>query len=126
MLTLPIHNYSAHLVKWVTENNRPVNIINDRELQNLLTAGWPGVNLPSNRTISRDINASFLKCHDRVAKLLQDHPGQLHFATDAWTSPNHCAFLAWTVHFEYEGDMLSFLMDVIEVPEVRTQLQTYY
>jgi hypothetical protein len=52
--------------------------------------------------------------------LLQEHPGRLHFATDAWTSENHRAFVAWTVHFEYEGEMLSFLLDVIEVPEVRT------
>jgi hypothetical protein len=61
MLTLRINN-SAHLVKWVTENNRPANIINDCELQDLLTAGRPSVELPSNQTISRDINASFEKC----------------------------------------------------------------
>jgi hypothetical protein len=47
----------------------------------------------------------------------QEHPGHLHFATDAWTSPNHRAFVAWTVHFEYEGSMMSFLLDIIEVPE---------
>jgi hypothetical protein len=86
-------------------------------------AGWLSVELPSNKTISQDIDASFLKCHDHVTKLLQDHPGQLHFATDTWTSLNHCAFLMWTVHLEYEGDMLSFLVDVIEVPEVCTPLQ---
>jgi len=48
---------------------------------------------------------------------LQEHPGHLHFATDAWTSPNHRAFVAWTVHFEYEGAMIVFLLDIIEVPE---------
>ena len=120
MFTLPIHNIRLHLVKWVTENNHPVNIINDHELQNLLTAGWPSIELPSNRTISRDIHASFLKCQDRIAKLLWDHPRLLHFATDAWTSPNHRAFLVWTVHLEYKGEMLSFFIDVIEVPEVCT------
>ena len=109
----------AHLVKWVTENNRLANIINDRELRDLLTAGRPSVELPSNKTISRDINTSFEKCRARIAKLLQEHPGRLHFATDAWTSPNHRAFVAWTVHFEYEGGMLSFLLDILELPEVR-------
>jgi hypothetical protein len=63
--------YSARLVKWVTENNRPLNIINDRELRNLLTAGRPSIHLPSHDTISRDIKAAFEKCRDRVAKLLQ-------------------------------------------------------
>jgi len=37
---------------------------------------------------------------------------------DAWTSPNHRAFVTWTVHLEYEGQMLSFLLDVVELPEV--------
>jgi len=80
---------------------------------------------------------SFDKCQERVATLLQirhchqfdvlclwliyiigqEHPGCLHFATDAWTSPNHRAFVAWTVHFEYEGAMMSFLLDIIKVPE---------
>jgi len=62
---------SAHLVKWVTENNRPINIINDRELRDLLTAGRPSIQLPGNTTISRDINASFEKCRERIAKLLE-------------------------------------------------------
>ena len=62
---------SARLVKWVTENNRPPNIIHDRELRNLLTAGRPTIHLPSRDTISRDIKAAFEKCQDRVAKLLQ-------------------------------------------------------
>jgi hypothetical protein len=105
-------------MKWVTESNRPVNIVNDRELCDLLTAGRPSINLPSNDTISKDIDAAFKKCRDHIAKLLQEHPGRLHFATDAWTSPNHCAFLAWTVHLEYEGEMLSFLLDIVELAEV--------
>lgn len=39
-------------------------------------------------------------------------------ATDAWTSPNHRAFVAWTVQIEHEGHPLVFLLDVVEVPEV--------
>ena len=41
---------------------------------------------------------------------------------NTWTSPNHRAFVAWTVHLEYEGVMLAFLLDIIEVPEVRQYL----
>ncbi|KAI0288641.1 hypothetical protein BC826DRAFT_915559, partial [Russula brevipes] len=84
----------------------------------LLTAGRPLVGLPGHLTISRDIKACFYKCRDRVTTLLREHPGRLHFATDAWTSPNHRAFVAWTVHLEYEGHMLAFLLDIVEVAEV--------
>ena len=108
----------THLIKWVTESNQPINVINDRELCDLLTAGWPNITLPLSDTISCDIQASFGKCKECIAKLLQEHPGHLHFATDAWTSPNHHAFVAWTVHLEYEGEMLLFLIDIIKLLEV--------
>jgi hypothetical protein len=39
----------------------------------------------------------------------------LHFGTDAWTSPNHRAFVAVTVHFEQKGVPISLLLDVVEV-----------
>lgn len=42
----------------------------------------------------------------------------LNFATDAWTSPNHRAFVAITVHLEHEGEPISLLLDVVEVAKV--------
>jgi hypothetical protein len=100
------------------ESNQPTLIIKDREFVELLTAGQPNIELPSPDTVSCDIKASFEKCRERITKLLQEHPGRLHFATDAWTLPNHRAFVAWTIHLEYEGHMLAFLLDIIEVPKV--------
>ncbi|KDQ49148.1 hypothetical protein JAAARDRAFT_110387, partial [Jaapia argillacea MUCL 33604] len=84
----------------------------------LMTAGRPGLSLPSPSTVARDIHSSFGGCRNHIKILLRDHPGRLNFATDAWTSPNHRAFLAWTVHLEYEGSLLSFVLDIVEVPEV--------
>ncbi|KAH9926053.1 uncharacterized protein B0H18DRAFT_876712, partial [Fomitopsis serialis] len=85
----------------------------------LMSAGRPNIEIPSPKTISRDLKASFQRCQSRVKKMLTDHPGRIHFATDAWTSPNHRAFVAWTAHLEFQGAPLSFLLDIIEVPEVR-------
>jgi hypothetical protein len=39
----------------------------------------------------------------------------LSFATDAWTSPNHKALVAITVHFKHEGIPISLLLDIVEV-----------
>ena len=39
----------------------------------------------------------------------------MNFATDAWTSPNHKAYVAITVHFEHEGEPVSMLLDLVEV-----------
>ena len=34
---------------------------------------------------------------------------------DAWTSPNHKAYVAVTVHFENKGTPVSMLLDIVEV-----------
>ncbi|SJL08910.1 uncharacterized protein ARMOST_12284 [Armillaria ostoyae] len=47
--------------------------------------------------------------------MLQAYNGCLNFATDAWTSPNHCPYIAFTVHFEHDGEPVSLLLDFIEV-----------
>jgi hypothetical protein len=46
---------------------------------------------------------------------LQNYEGALNFATDAWTSPNHKAYVAFTVHFEHEGCPIAMLLDLVEV-----------
>lgn len=120
-------------MKWVTESNRPVNIVDDHELRELLRAGRPQLEIPSPDTLARKVHLAFEQASKQIRSLLhvsfflsllilltqmQSHPGHLHFATDAWTSPNHRAFVAWTVHLEHEGKMFSFLPDIIEVAEV--------
>jgi hypothetical protein len=62
---------SAHFIKWVTKGNRPISIVKDGDLRELLTAGRPNMKIPSPDTISRNIKASFDKCQEHVARLLQ-------------------------------------------------------
>ncbi len=114
-----------------------MNIVNDAELQNMFTVGWPHTVVPSVSTVTQDIHVSFAKCHEKIGKLLKvsaksqclppfqaslinhkEYSGHLHFATDAWTSSNHRAFIVWTVHLQHEGKMLVFLLDIVEVPKV--------
>jgi hypothetical protein len=46
----------------------------------------------------------------------KEHPGALSFAMDAWSSPNHKAYVAVMVHFEQDSILVSMLLDIIEVP----------
>ena len=39
----------------------------------------------------------------------------MNFATDTWTSPNHKAYVAFTVRFAHEGVLVSMLLDIVEV-----------
>ncbi|KAH9952530.1 hypothetical protein BC827DRAFT_1081417, partial [Russula dissimulans] len=63
-------------------------------------------------TVSRDIKIVFEWCHERINKILKEHPGRIHFATDAWTSSNHRVFVAWTVHLHHHGHLLTFVLDI--------------
>ncbi|KAF7372915.1 Dimer-Tnp-hAT domain-containing protein [Mycena sanguinolenta] len=118
--TLTPAELRAHLVRWVAESNRPLAIVEDREFRSILGAGRPEFSLPGRRTVARDLSVAFGIGRAFVEKLLREHEGRLNFATDAWTSPNHRAFLAWTVHLHHEGRLLSFPLDVYEVPESHT------
>ena len=46
---------------------------------------------------------------------MQNFSSKLNFATDAWTSPNHKAYVALTVHLERDGKALSSLLNIVEV-----------
>ena len=39
---------------------------------------------------------------------------------DAWTSPNSCAFVAVTVHYQDGGVPMSLLLDIVECAEAHT------
>lgn len=51
-------------------------------------------------------------------KSKQAFAGKLNFETDAWTSPNGHALVAFTVHYADEGKIHGFLLDIIEVGKV--------
>ncbi|KAJ7307068.1 hypothetical protein DFH08DRAFT_720301, partial [Mycena albidolilacea] len=110
--------FHAHIVRWIAEANRPLKIVGDRQLQDLLTASRPELTVPSRSTVARDLKAVYERSTDRIKKLLMEYDGCLSFATDTWTSPNHRAFVAWTVHLQHNSEPLVFLLDIFEVPKV--------
>ncbi|KAF8257333.1 hypothetical protein EI94DRAFT_1558922, partial [Lactarius quietus] len=107
----------AEFVCWVTENKQPFQIVNDRAFHSLMKTGWPESFIPSTESLSRDVKNAFVSAHGHIAKMLQEYDGKLSFATDAWTSPNHKAYVAVTIHLEREGKALLMLLDVVEVPK---------
>ncbi|KAF8224421.1 hypothetical protein L208DRAFT_1068198, partial [Tricholoma matsutake] len=53
---------------------------------------------------------------------VKKYDGELNFATDVWTSPNHKAFVALTVHLEQNGKPLCMVLDVVEVAKSHSGL----
>lgn len=108
----------AEIVRWVSESLRPFEIVNNRGFQCLMKMGHPEYYIPSPSTVSRDVKLVFVNVRKGIAKMLQTYNGELNFATDVWTSPNHKAFVAVSVHLEHEGEPLAMLLDIIEVEKV--------
>jgi hypothetical protein len=80
-----------------------------------MKTGRPDYYIPSPTTVSRDVKKVFVNVRKRMAKMLREYEGDLNFATDAWTSPNHKAFVAVTVHFQAKGSAVTMLLDLVEV-----------
>jgi len=129
--------YRAEIVRWVSESLQPFSVVEDRGFQSLMKTGRPRYFLPSSSTVSRDVKLVFTRSCKWIAKRLQvtrlssqfsnlltsfiqEYDGKLNFATDAWTSPNHRAFVAVTVHMEVARKLLSMLLDLIKVAAVCT------
>ncbi|KAI0037893.1 hypothetical protein FA95DRAFT_1476650, partial [Auriscalpium vulgare] len=90
-------------------------VVKDRGFNVLMKTGRPEYYLPSVSTVSRDVRKVFVNARRRIAKMLQEYEGALSFATDAWSSPNHRAFIAISVHFELDGQPMCIILDVVEV-----------
>ena len=51
----------------------------------------------------------------RLTYPIHEHDGTLSFGTDAWTLPNHKAYVAIMVHFEQNGEPMCLLLDLVKV-----------
>ena len=104
----------------------------------LMKMGRPGYHIPSAKTVSHDVKKVFTNVRKHVARILpvivvlscsydlqattQKYNGNLNFATDTWTSPNHKAYIAFMVHFEQDGDPISMLLDLVEVAKSHSRV----
>jgi hypothetical protein len=83
-----------------------------------MKTGCPEYYIPSASTVSCDVRPVFARTCECVAKILKDYKGNISFTTDAWTSPNHYAYIALTAHLEAQGQPMSIVFDIVEVPKV--------
>ncbi|PPQ83573.1 hypothetical protein CVT26_004003 [Gymnopilus dilepis] len=110
----------AEIVRWVAESVRPFSIVKDRGFKCLMKTGRPEYYIPSPTTVARDTRQIFARSRQRIASILRKYEGKIHFATDAWTSPNHRAYVCLTVHLEHKGEPISLILDLVEVPKSHT------
>ncbi|KAL1716416.1 hypothetical protein EV715DRAFT_205342, partial [Schizophyllum commune] len=110
----------AEIVKWMAQSFRPFALVEDDGFKTLMKTGRPDYYIPSRSTVSRDVKRVFARTRARVARLLQDHDGDLSFVTDMWTSPNHIPYMGTTVTLEHEGEIVTLVLDVVQVAKVHS------
>ncbi|KAG6839269.1 hypothetical protein C0991_004300, partial [Blastosporella zonata] len=110
----------ANHVRWIAESKRPFEIVRDPGYLLNMKEGHPQQYVPSPSTVRRDVKEAFAGCRRKVAKILQDVEGAMHFGTNCWTSPNHRAFIAVIVQYEEKGKIHSWCLDVVELPKRHT------
>ncbi|KAG2101121.1 hypothetical protein BD769DRAFT_1367803 [Suillus cothurnatus] len=118
----------AKLVHWVSKSLCPFEIIKDKGFQLLMKTGQPEYYIPSPSTVTRDDDqGKFFKSKTyKITCTYQGYPGKVNFTTDGWTSPNHRAFVAVSVHLEHNGEPLTLPLDIIEITKVHSHLQHIY
>ena len=124
-------------MRWVAESTCPFDIVNDPGFLTLMKTGRPHYYIPSSMMVSCDVRYVFVQARRRLAAKLQvrrhqlcvvqsnqkltylkAYKGELNFAMDTWTAPNHHAFFAVTVHLEERGEMSMIPLDIWEIPRV--------
>ncbi|KAL1659079.1 hypothetical protein GGG16DRAFT_35762, partial [Schizophyllum commune] len=108
----------AEIVKWMAQSFRPFALVEDDGFKTLMKTGRPEYYIPSRSTVSRDVKRVFARTRTRVARLLQEHDGDLSFVTDMWTSPNHVPYMGTTVTLEHNGAIITLVLDVVQVAKV--------
>ncbi|KAF9494259.1 hypothetical protein BDN71DRAFT_1393525 [Pleurotus eryngii] len=94
---------------------QPFEIAANCSFNELMKTGCSELYIPLPSTISCDLKLVFKRSGKHIAWLLQGYDGTLNFTTDAWTFPNHQAFITITVHLEKDSQPLAFLLDIVEV-----------
>ncbi|KAF9019903.1 hypothetical protein BDZ89DRAFT_900071, partial [Hymenopellis radicata] len=90
-------------------------MLQDRGFKKLMKTGRPGTYIPHPTTVSRDTKILFAKTRRRLAKKFKGLKSRVHIVLDAWTSPNHKAFVAYKAHWEEDGQCVSTVLDFREL-----------
>ena len=110
----------VEIIRCVAESLHSFEIIKDHGFQSLMRIGRPEYYLPHPSTISWDVKVVFVNIRIWVASTLQASPvtpilaniwiahqkyeSVFSFTTDAWTSPNHKALVAISIHLANKGN----------------------
>ena len=108
------------LVKLITYSMLPFNILQHEDFKNFATALNKKYPVPSKDQFRESLLPKVYKC---VQESLIDILGNIDHAgitTDLWTSPANVAVITITVHFLYDDQLKSAVLDTIQIEAPHT------
>ncbi|KAA1476558.1 hypothetical protein DENSPDRAFT_785281 [Dentipellis sp. KUC8613] len=104
-------------VLWCSQSHRPFHVVKDPVLNHMFKMLYNKVEVPSDKTVSRDVKEIFTITKTSVATMLQvtikQYPGRLHIGVDSWSSPNLFSFLGIIIYLILHGNMTAMILDFI-------------
>ena len=98
------------LVKWITTDMRPLNVVNDGGLQRLLALAQPGYSLPSRTHVASIVRRRHADGKEEIKTTLKSVE-YVAVTTDSWTSKAVRSYSTFTVHFlSSEWKLRSFVL----------------
>ncbi|KAE8265445.1 hypothetical protein A4X09_0g6644 [Tilletia walkeri] len=99
-------------VAWVTEEARPMSIVEDKWFLEFLPQSRRNI-VPKRRTVSRDVDKSYEAMQGVIRQRLATISGAIHLALDVWTSPNGHSYLGVIGCWQEQGLAQRHVLDMI-------------
>lgn len=101
------------VVRWLWRNLRPLSIVSDEGLRDLLSFFEPGYRLPSRTYVAGQLRRRHAEARDKLKRLLVGQEG-ISLTSDIWTSRATQAFNTTTAHFiNKEWSLQSFVLATV-------------
>ncbi|PKB92021.1 hypothetical protein RhiirA5_257970, partial [Rhizophagus irregularis] len=73
---------------WIATDDQPFTVVESPEFRYVIQICNAEAQIPTADTIKSDILKLYKSYHINIQNILQNTPGKISFALDAWTSPN--------------------------------------
>ncbi|CAB5351658.1 unnamed protein product [Rhizophagus irregularis] len=108
--------FRAKLVEWIATDDQPFTVVESPEFRYVIQICNAEAQIPTADTIKSDILKLYKSYHINIQNILQNTPGKISFALDAWTSPNVIGFLGITGHYiDADWNIKDILVDFVNL-----------
>ncbi|CAB4406355.1 unnamed protein product [Rhizophagus irregularis] len=116
------------IAEWITIDNLPINVIQGKGYQKMMTTLDPAFLIPSNKRIKKEINTGYINAIEELRMLLGNTCESASLTTDLWTAKSKHGYIGITLHWLSEDfqvyDCL-LCMERMQYPHTGTNIVSF-